>query len=92
MEQQIRRVVTLVVGWTLIAIGVVGLFLPFLQGILLILLGLYLLSRESELARRWFERGRRRFPRVDARLKQWRRWWRQRLGRSAREEDIDPDR
>jgi uncharacterized membrane protein YbaN (DUF454 family) len=92
MEWQIKKVVTLVVGWVLIAIGVVGLFLPFLQGILLILLGLYLLSRESEVARHWFERGRKRFPRVDARLKQWRRWWHQRLGRNPREEKPDADR
>jgi uncharacterized membrane protein YbaN (DUF454 family) len=92
MERQIKRVVTLVIGWTLIAIGIVGLFLPFLQGILLIFLGLYLLSRESETARRWFERGRRRYPRIDAKLKKWRQWWRRRLGRSTREENGNRDR
>jgi uncharacterized membrane protein YbaN (DUF454 family) len=89
MERQVKKILTLVVGWTLIAVGVVGLFLPFLQGILFILLGLYLLSRESELARSWLERGRRRFPKVDARLKRWRRWWRRRLGRGRGEENAD---
>lgn len=37
-----------VAGGTLIALGVVGLFLPFIQGIACILLGAYLLGFERE--------------------------------------------
>jgi uncharacterized membrane protein YbaN (DUF454 family) len=91
MERQIKRIVVLVIGWTLIALGVVGLFLPFLQGILFILLGLYVLSRESRTARRWLEHGRKRHPKVDAKLRQWGRWWRKRFGRSAGEENPEVD-
>lgn len=91
MERQIKRVVVLLIGWTLIALGVVGLFLPFLQGILFILLGLYVLSRESKVAQRWLDHGRQRYPKVDARLKQWGRWWRQRLGLRPREEKPERD-
>jgi uncharacterized membrane protein YbaN (DUF454 family) len=91
MERQIKRIVVLVIGWTLIAVGVVGLFLPFLQGILFILLGLYVLSRESKTARRWLEHGRERHPKLDAKLRKWGRWWRKRFGRSAREENPEVD-
>ena len=86
MERQIKRIVVLVIGWALIGLGVLGLFLPFLQGILFILLGLYVLSRESKTAHRWLEHGRQRHPKIDAKLKDWGRWWRRRLGRSSREE------
>ena len=64
--------VVLILGWALIALGVVGLFLPVLQGVLFILLGLYVLSRESKTARRWLEHLRSRHPAVDARLHKWR--------------------
>jgi hypothetical protein len=46
------RVFRLVAGWTLLAVGVVGLFLPVLQGFLFILSGLAVLSTESPWARR----------------------------------------
>jgi hypothetical protein len=63
-----RRIAVLVLGWVLVLLGIAGLALPFLQGILLILLGLLVLSRESAWARRQTERLRRRFPNADARL------------------------
>jgi uncharacterized membrane protein YbaN (DUF454 family) len=91
MERQIKRVVALVIGWTLIALGVVGLFLPFLQGILFILLGLYVLSRESKTAHSWLQHARQRHPKMDAKLRDWGRWWRQRLGLSPREEKPEVD-
>jgi uncharacterized membrane protein YbaN (DUF454 family) len=72
-------VVVLVLGWTLIAIGVVGLFVPILQGVLFIMLGLYVLSRESRTARGWLVKLQRRYPNVHAqarRVKQkLKAWW-----------------
>ncbi len=67
-SRQVKRVIVLVIGWALVLLGVVGLFLPLLQGILLLLLGLYVLSRESRTARGLFERLRQRYPRADARM------------------------
>jgi hypothetical protein len=55
-------------GWALIGLGIVGLFLPVLQGMLFLLAGLAVLSRESATARRLFRRMRRRYPKADARL------------------------
>jgi len=80
MEKQIKRIIVLVIGWVLVAFGVVGLFLPILQGVLFILLGLYVLSRESETAHRWLQKGRKRYPHLDEKLTQWGKWWRLRFG------------
>jgi uncharacterized membrane protein YbaN (DUF454 family) len=91
MERQVKRIVVLVIGWLLIAFGVVGLFLPVLQGVLFIMLGLLVLSRESEIAHRWLQRGRQRYPTVDAKLKDWGRWWRRRFGRHRGEEKSQAD-
>jgi uncharacterized membrane protein YbaN (DUF454 family) len=89
MKRHVKRIVVLVIGWALVAFGVVGLFLPVLQGVLFILLGLYVLSRESESARRWLRRGRARYPKVDAKLREWGQWWRQRFGRKAPQQTPD---
>lgn len=48
----------LILGWGLIVLGIVGLFLPLLQGIVFIVAGLALLSRDSPWARRWLERAK----------------------------------
>ncbi len=50
------RIGASIVGVVLILLGIVGLFLPFLQGILLIALGLSVLSLVSKRARRLLER------------------------------------
>ncbi len=68
MQRELRRIALLVLGWALLLLGVAGLFLPVLQGVLFILLGLYVLSRESEVAHRLFERLRARYPQVDRRV------------------------
>ena len=62
LARKVRRIVVLSLGVVTILLGVVGLFLPVLQGVLLILIGLYLLSRESKIARSWLEKLRERFP------------------------------
>jgi len=51
MKQIAMRVGRVVLGVAFLLLGVVGLFLPFLQGILFLVIGLTLLSSESEYAR-----------------------------------------
>ncbi len=51
-----RVVFDWVAGLVLIAIGVIGGFVPILQGWVFVLAGLAVLSKHSRLARRWFER------------------------------------
>lgn len=57
-----KRILILTVGWTFVVLGVLGLFLPVLQGILFLAIGFIILSKESRMVRGWTVRLRRRFP------------------------------
>ena len=57
-----KRIGMLCLGWALIVLGIVGLFLPMLQGILFLLLGLYVLSHESKWASALLVKIRTRYP------------------------------
>ncbi len=54
--QQAKRVIKVVIGFTVVLLGVAGLFLPFLQGIVIIVLGLAILGTEFVWARRLMKR------------------------------------
>ena len=60
----------LIVGWTFIVLGIAGLFLPVLQGILFLMIGLIILSGEYAWARNVLDKLRARFPRVAARFQE----------------------
>lgn len=55
----------LVFGWAFIVLGILGLFLPILQGILFLAIGGMLLSMESPTAKRIMDRLRARFTVLD---------------------------
>lgn len=81
MHSDFRRLARLIGGWALLLLGVVGLFLPIVQGFLFLLAGLFILSREHPWAHNVLERLRKRFPTVERevlaatrRAKLW--WWR----------------
>lgn len=57
-----RRIVVLSLGWIFVLLGIAGLFLPILQGILFLAIGLILLSGESRWVRRRIDDARRRWP------------------------------
>ncbi len=59
----LQRAVILIAGWLFIVLGVLGLFLPVLQGLLFLAIGLSLLSLESSWAHRHLHRLRARYPR-----------------------------
>lgn len=63
MNQRVKRYAVLALGWVFIFLGILGLFLPILQGILFLTIGLILLSRESEWAAGKLEWLKTRFPR-----------------------------
>ena len=65
MRAKIKRVAILVLGWMFILLGIAGLFLPILQGILFLVVGLILLAKESETAHRLLQRLRKSHPQVD---------------------------
>ena len=64
MNARMKRLVIWCLGWVFIILGVLGLFLPVLQGILFLLIGLYLLSSTSPWAERLLMRLQKRFPKI----------------------------
>ena len=62
MKTQIKRMGVLVVGWVFILLGVAGLFLPILQGVLFLLIGLLILSTEYVWAHHLLHKLKERFP------------------------------
>ncbi|HUC44738.1 MAG TPA: PGPGW domain-containing protein [Candidatus Sulfotelmatobacter sp.] len=69
VPRRARRVGEWILGCALIAVGVVGLVLPGIQGILLIVAGLAVLSRQSPLAKRLYDAVRARAAAVGERLR-----------------------
>ena len=68
MRRRLRRYVILTLGWIFIFLGILGLFLPILQGILFLCIGFLLLSSESPRMRLLMMRLGRRYPRFRAAL------------------------
>ena len=64
MNARIKRVLVLIVGWGFILLGIVGLFLPILQGVLFLLIGLIILSSEYVWAHHLLAKLRQRFPKI----------------------------
>lgn len=62
---RLKRLAVIIAGWIVLALGVVGLFLPFLQGFLFILIGLVILSKEYHWAGNLVSLLRSRFPKLD---------------------------
>jgi uncharacterized membrane protein YbaN (DUF454 family) len=68
----IKRIGLLIVGWLFVGLGMIGLFLPFMQGILFILIGLAILSSRSETIRRLLKHLEERYPHLHKHLENWR--------------------
>ena len=62
MKPGAKRILVLIAGWSFILLGIAGLFLPFLQGVLFILVGLIILSSQYAWARLLLRKLRQRFP------------------------------
>ena len=64
MKALFKRLIVQLVGWAFVVVGIIGLFLPILQGILFILIGLIILSTQYSWAHGLMEKIRARFPRL----------------------------
>ena len=64
-----KRWLLMGLGSFLVALGTLGLFIPFLQGLLLIGLGVGLLSLESPRIRHWWDIIKERFPKLQGKEK-----------------------
>ena len=64
MNPYAKRLAILIVGWGFILLGIVGLFLPILQGVLFLVVGLIILSSEYVWAHHLLTQLRERFPKI----------------------------
>ncbi len=65
-RQNRKRWLLLATGWGFILLGIAGLFLPILQGILFLAIGLVILSSEYVWAHKLLTKLAARFPRFHA--------------------------
>ena len=68
---EFKKIGILIIGWLFVGLGIIGLFLPLLQGILFILIGLSILSSRSSLVKRFSKRIEKRYPRHFERIEIW---------------------
>ena len=61
-------------GWILMLVGVVGLFLPIVPGAFLIATGALMLNPQSTWLSRTLEKGRTRFPALERALRRFSTW------------------
>ena len=64
MQPASKRILVLIAGWSFILLGIAGLFLPFLQGVFFILVGIVILSAHYACARLLMTKLRKRFPKI----------------------------
>lgn len=64
MKKQIKDIIIFGLGWFFVILGIAGVFLPILQGVLFLLIGLFLLSRKSRWARKLLNKLKYRYPRI----------------------------
>ena len=62
MTAKWKRLIWLLTGWAFIVLGILGLFLPVLQGILFLMIGLIILSSEYVWAHKLLRNVKARFP------------------------------
>jgi len=60
----LKRIAVIITGWIFVVAGIAGLILPVLQGILFLLIGLVILSKEYRWAGRLVGHIRSRFPKA----------------------------
>jgi len=64
LNSKLKRILLVLLGWGFILLGIAGLFLPILQGVLFLVIGLIILSTEYVWAHRLLHKLRTRFPTV----------------------------
>ncbi len=69
---EFKKIGLLIIGWFFIGLGILGFFLPILQGFLFIMIGLTILSSRSKTIRRFLKYLEKRYPHQYKRVVAWR--------------------
>jgi uncharacterized membrane protein YbaN (DUF454 family) len=64
--QRLKPILAQALGYFFLVLGVLGMFLPILQGFLFLFIGLIILARHAPWAERLLDRIRRQHPKFDA--------------------------
>lgn len=68
----LKKLILLTIGWIFLVLGILGLFLPFLQGVLFIMIGLAILSSQSKRIRNFLKHIEERHPHLHQKMELWR--------------------
>jgi hypothetical protein len=68
------RIVRQVIGWGFIVLGILGLFLPILQGVLFLCIGVLLLAEDLPIFRRLIDKVESKWPRTRVPISKARGW------------------
>ncbi len=74
LTANLKRKLYLVAGTFFVFLGVIGLFLPILQGVLFLFVGLVLLSKGSSRVRALKQKFKRRYPKWGVKIEQAEAW------------------
>lgn len=85
-QPRLKRVLIIIAGALLMVVGAVGLFLPFLQGVLMMFVGFSLLASQIESVRRLKDRLEAKFPAQFEAARASKRWFKRKLRLKPRPE------
>ncbi len=74
MKLKLKRILIRIAGVFFLVLGLIGLALPFLQGILFLVIGAILLSISSTRIRSWVESHTHKYPKTHEYFEKTERW------------------
>lgn len=80
MKYHAKKILVFALAVIFIALGLVGLALPFLQGFLFLAIGVLLLSMYSPTVRQWLDARTVRYPKIHAVILKVESWFKRILG------------
>lgn len=80
MQKQAKKVLILTIGIIFIIFGLIGLALPFLQGVLFLLIGFFLISLYFPKVYQWTEKHTAKYPKLQQKIKKFEAWARKFIG------------
>ncbi len=80
MQKKVKKVLVLTLGIIFIIFGLLGLVLPFLQGIIFLAIGFFLVSFYFPKSYLWIEKHTEKYPRISGKIKKVEIWIKKFIG------------